>query len=88
MSHKAKWEYFRAVYERHHNAGRRAPSMEARRVLEFGHYGVAAGLPAFNCSVRTCFWRFTSRRMSSALFHIPDPPLAMAPNSKYDQKPL
>ena len=27
MGHKAKWEYFRAVYERYHKAGREAKQM-------------------------------------------------------------
>ena len=29
MGHKAKWEYFRAVYERYHKAGRNRQSQPA-----------------------------------------------------------
>ncbi len=35
----------------------------------------------FSFSVAICFCRFTSRTMSRALFHMPEPPLAIAPNT-------
>ena len=33
MGHKAKWEYFRAVYERYHKAGREAKQMMLNEFL-------------------------------------------------------